>query len=661
MRTLFITRLLASALGSVALTALAADIVVSPAGEIRTLTAARDAARTAAKPARILLKTGTYSLDAPLELGPEDSGVSWEAAPGEHPIVTGGVTLPAFKSTADGLWETPAGSQPFAQLWVDGHRATLARFPDHGGLKVLKVDEQKIDDHSARQTVTLDPADLKALVGSSPADLARIQLLVYHKWDNTRRIPISLDPATGQLVTQGLPMKTWNRWDASSSIVLENHRAFLDQPGEWLLTPEGTVLYKPRPGEDIARAQAVVPKLPRLLTLRGQPGKPLHDLRFQGISFLHAGWLCPPAGFEPQQAAAGIEAVVQADHAERITFDSCEIAHTGTYAVWFREGCRDNHLLHCHIHDTGAGGVRFGTMDLPATPDNETSGNVLDNSIVRDGGHVFPCAVGVWIGHSGDNKVTHNEISYQSYTGISVGWRWGYAESRAKRNTIDFNHIHHIGDGLLSDMGAVYTLGPSEGTTVSHNHIHHVMAKTYGGWGLYNDEGSTGILMEDNLVTDTKSGSYHQHYGKENILRNNILAFARLSQLQYTRPEDHVSFHILHNIILWHDGPTLSNGGWAKGRFEIDHNLYWRTDGQAPDFLGQPLAAWQALGHDQASLVADPRFRNPLKGDWSLPTDSPALRLGFTPFDPAKAGPYGDQAWLDLAKKSPDFQVRYPQ
>jgi TonB family protein len=38
----------------------------------------------------------------------------------------------------------------------------------------------------------------------------------------------------------------------------------------------------------------------------------------------------------------------------------------GTYAIWFRKGCTDNVVRHCHIFDFGAGGVRIGEMGLPA-------------------------------------------------------------------------------------------------------------------------------------------------------------------------------------------------------------------------------------------------------------------------------------------------------
>ncbi|MDB6135716.1 MAG: hypothetical protein JWM59_3959 [Verrucomicrobiales bacterium] len=652
----------AGLLCSLAFPALAGNVILSPDGEIRTLPAARDAARASGKPARVIMKGGVYELDQPLLLEPADSGITWEAAPGEKPVVSGGTRLAPFTVTKEGLWETrlPAGLAGTGQLWIGGKRAIPARYPNTGFLRPVGVSEQTTNGGGFRQTVSVAPADLESLRALAADGVRPMQILVSHKWENTRRLITALDPAGGKIITEGRSVNTHAPWDATSVFTLEQHSALLDSPGEWALTPEGAVLYKPLPGENPALAGAVASRLPQLVILRGGADQKVRDIRFKGIAFLHSDWTCPPDGFNPQQAAASIEGVIQADHAQGITFEDCEIAHTGIYGMWFRRGCRDNRIERCHVHDTGGGGVRFGMMNAGTDPEDATAGNILNHSIVSDGGHVFPCATGVWIGQSGDNKVTHNEISHHSYTGVSVGWLWGYAESPGKRNTINLNHIHHIGDGLLSDLGAVYTLGPSEGTTVSGNHIHDVTALTYGGWGLYNDEGSTGILMENNVVTRTKNGSYHQHYGRENVLRNNILAFAESGQIQLTRAEDHLSFSLTGNIVLWRSGPALNGDGFKSGRVEMDRNLYWSTDGAPPDFAGMTLSAWQATGHDRGSLVADPMFRDPVKGDWALDPASPALRMGFRPIDLSESGLYGDPAWTAKGQAAPDFRTRYP-
>jgi parallel beta-helix repeat protein len=160
----------------------------------------------------------------------------------------------------------------------------------------------------------------------------------------------------------------------------------------------------------------------------------------------------------------------------------------------------------------------------------------------------------------------------------------------------------------------------------------------YGGWGIYTDEGSTAILIENNIIYRTKTGGFHQHYGKENVLRNNIFAFSRTDQIQRTRAEPHLSFTFERNIVYWTEGPLLGKN-WKDDQFRMDLNCYWNASGQPVTFAGSSLGEWRKRGHDVHSIVADPLFVDAERGDFRLKPQSPAFKLGFQPIDTSGVGP----------------------
>jgi len=621
-------------------------------GPLPSLQAARDAIRAARArgewtdvPITVHVRGGTYVLDDALTFEPADSGtagapITYAAYADERPILSGGRLISGWHTTeVNGrtAWvtevpEVKAGQWYFRQLFVDGQRRPRTRLPKEGfyqfaGLPGVTA-ETRWGDGQTRAVFQDDHI-------RSWRNLKDVEVVALHFWIESR-LPIAEVDESRKIVTFTRE-STFRLTDAHNlkefaRYYVENVFEALDEPGQWYLDQSsGTLTYLPLPGQTPESVTVVAPRLDQLVRVTGEAdgGSKVRDIEFRGLTFQHADWCLPEDSAGSVQAAVNVPGAVYFEHAEDCILADGEVSHVSGYAVEFGAGCRGNRVDNCMLTSLGGGGVKIGHGSRNTT---------VHNCRIGPGGYFYHSAVGVWIGSSGHNTVTHNHIHHFYYTGVSVGWTWGYRENPAVDNVIEYNHIHHIGQGYLSDMGGIYTLGVSPGTRIRYNLIHDIEAHTYGGWGLYTDEGSSYILLENNIVYRCKHSGFHQHYGSYNVVKNNIFALGQVAQMMRTREEPHTSFVFERNIVYC-DIPTVLGSNWKNGNYRLDYNVYWRENGGPLDFAGHSFEAWQALGNDSHSIVADPLFKDPDNGDFTLDPGSPALKLGFQPIDTSRIGP----------------------
>jgi hypothetical protein len=641
----------------------------------RSLGEARDRVRTLRSegkvtgPVEVRFATGVYPVTEAVVFAPEDSGtlaapVTYAAAPGAEVVISGGRGIGGWRQEGE-LWvaevpEAAAGQWVFGALWVNGERRTLARTPTFGEyFFTAELNPDVIDPQTGEARKEPKRAFRYADGDLQPwQNLEDAVVWVFHAWESSAHHIERLDEANKVVLLGNRAGRELGQHAGPKlRYYVEGIFEGLDQPGEWYLNRRtGQVFYYPMPSEDLNTVEVVAPVARQLVLLEGRAGENafVEHIQFNGLRFMHTDWPIGPEGHQDTQSAWSVPGAVHFRGARYCSVTHGEIAHTGTYGLWLAEGCAQNRVFHNEIHDLGAGGVRVGGMSRPTGEMKDesliASHNVVDNNFIHDGGRIFHSGVGAFITHANYTTLSHNEICDFYYSGVSNGWVWGYGENPAHHNLIEYNHIHDLGKGVLSDMGGIYNLGIQSGTVLRHNLIHDVESYAYGGWGLYTDEGSTEMLLEYNVVYNTKEGNYDHHYGRNNRVRNNIFAFSKTDQLTLTRVEEHRSVVFENNIVLMDNGRVFP-AQWTKAQVWSDGNLYWDVSGQPMSFGGLSFAEWQARGQDIHGAVGDPLFVDAKNANFRLRPESPALAMGFEPIDTGKCGLYGGPEWVGLPKK----------
>lgn len=510
---------------------------------------------------RIVLRDGVYPLARPVVIQTTDFKtdqlpVRIEAAPGEHPILSGGVAIPGWKKLTKKIPGLPAAARgkiwtaqaprigghalEFRQLWVNHHKAVRAREPNGEQLARL------VAWNKTNQVATIPSATLAGV--KTPA---RLEMVIDQVWEiAVLRVQSIRIHGTNAMLTFKPPeskIEFQHPWppvivnpNYRAPFFLVNAIAFLDEPGEWFEdVSTGKIYYWPREGENMARAQVVAPALETLVRIEGSPHQPMVNVRFKGITFAHTTWLRPSRqGHVPLQAGMfllaakklspkgtpyhpGLDnlawigrppAAVSVKNANHIAFENCRFEHLASAGLDFESGTHDDSVRGCVFRDIGGNGIQLGKFSdtnvethVPWNPPDQREicahETIADNVLTDCGNEDWGC-VGIAAGYARHVSIEHNEIFNLPYTAISVGWGWTKMTNALRGNFIFANDVHHIGQ-RLGDLGGIYTLSAQPGTVIAENSISDIAPSPFvpdlNHWFyLYLDEGSSGITVRDN-------------------------------------------------------------------------------------------------------------------------------------------------------------------
>jgi hypothetical protein len=501
----------------------------------------------------IILRGGIYQMVRPIS---PNSPLTIEAAPGEHPILSGGWEIRSWhkletrvsrlpKIAQDKVWvaDVPRiGGQPlaFRQLWINDNKAIRARNPNGSTLARL------IFWNKSNQTATIPAA---TLLGAN--SLAGLEMTIDQVWEiavlRVKSIRIEGTNALIQFQQPESKIEFEHPWppviiktNYHAPFFLANTVEFLDSPGEWFEDLwAGKIYYWPREGEDMTKAKVFAPALETLVQIEGSSAKPVTNIQFKGITFAYTTWLRPSQqGHVPLQAGMflleakklspkgtpyhrGLDnlawigrppGAVAVKNASHVIFENCTFEHLASAGLDFQSGTHDNLVQGCTFRDIGGTGLQLGEFSdtnvethVPYNPPDESeicSADTISNNLFTGCGTEDWGCPGICIGYARNISITHNEVCHLPYTGISVGWGWTKMTNASRDNFVFANHVHHVGL-RLGDLAGIYTLSAQPGTVIAENSVSDIRPGPYvpdpNHWFyIYLDEGSSFITVRDN-------------------------------------------------------------------------------------------------------------------------------------------------------------------
>jgi hypothetical protein len=500
------------------------------------------------KEVTVWLADGIYPIAEPLVFEPlksanKNAKLVFKAEKDAEPVISGGVQITGWTKNSDGFWETRLPEElkemtNLRELFIDGKRATRARFPNDGYLKVKKVGADR------RTNFYFEKGDFPV-----PENVKNTELVLLHDWSISRIAVKEINTIENQLfAVDSIGAKNpdffnLDHWEPNPRYFLENAPEFLDTDFEWVfLADEKKFLLKLPENENPTYLQIVVPLSSGLISVVGNENQPVKNIHFEGITFQYSKWKIPELGycgvqawhFDPRPATEGwavVPAAVYSEWGENISFDNCSFKNLGGSGVWFGTGSKNCQILNSELTDISGNGIMIGEGQdriakgeqwWKSVPEQVALANTIENCTVTECGAQFYGAVGIWCGLTAETIIKNNKVFNLPYTGISVGWMWSPVPTPCRQNTIEGNHIHNIMN-ILSDGGGIYMLGLQPGSIIRNNHIHDVKinAGRAESNGMFLDEGITDVIVENNLIYNIAKSPLRFHRATTNLVKSN--------------------------------------------------------------------------------------------------------------------------------------------
>jgi hypothetical protein len=222
-------------------------------------------------------------------------------------------------------------------------------------------------------------------------------------------------------------------------------------------------------------------------------------------------------------------AAVTIARAADIEFTRNTITRVGETALLVEKSSNNIQITGNHVYDASANGIHIGGVSMQDQRPTNNADRMHDisvsNNYVHDIGVEFNSAVGIVAGFVDTLTISHNEVGNVPYSGISVGWGWGfmgqggytysngtYCPSKAEldthtteviseNTTVSQNFVHdYMRIGM--DGGGVYTLGNQPNSTISGNYFAHTGNYNSHQFGVYLDNGTHGYTVSNNVIED---------------------------------------------------------------------------------------------------------------------------------------------------------------